>query len=73
LSSTQSIDLNYLEMLVLRITIQSNNNGQSPKATGTIAKVSGNNVWVRVKTSRILPKRRGVTFGNWTILNQCSY
>jgi hypothetical protein len=31
LSSTQSIDLNYLEMLVLEITIQSNNNGQRPQ------------------------------------------
>ena len=38
--------------------------GKTTKATGTIAKVSGTNVWVRVKTSQFFQKGEGVTLGN---------
>lgn len=38
--------------------------GKITKATGTIAKVSGNNVWVRVKTSQFFQRGEGVTLGN---------
>ena len=46
--------------------IQSNQTikGEATQATGVIAKVSGNNVWVKVKTSQFFQKGEGVTLGN---------
>ena len=46
--------------------IQSNQTitGETTKATGTVAKVSGNTVWVRVKTSQFFQRGEGVTLGN---------
>jgi len=46
--------------------IQSNQTikGKSTKATGTIAKISGSNVWVRVSTSQFFQKGEGVELGN---------
>ena len=38
--------------------------GKTTKATGTVCKVSGSNVWVRVKTSQFFQKGEGVTLGN---------
>ena len=46
--------------------IQSNQTiqGYNTKATGTIARVSGNVVWVRVKTSQFFERGERVTLGN---------
>ena len=42
--------------------------GQTTKATGTIAKVDGTSVWVRVKTSQFFKKGETVTLVNQTSL-----
>lgn len=54
--------------------IQSNQTivGKTTKATGTIAKVEGVNVWVRVKTSQFFQQGEGVTLGNQLSLSNVS-
>lgn len=46
--------------------------GKTTKATGTICKVSGNNIWVRVKTSQFFQKGEGVILGNQLTLTNVS-
>lgn len=54
--------------------IQSNQTitGKTTKATGTIAKVEGVNVWVRVKTSQFFQQGEGVNLGNQLTLTNVS-
>jgi len=54
--------------------IQSNQTitGKTTKATGTIAKVEGVNVWVRVKTSQFFQQGEGVNLGNQLSLTNVS-
>ena len=54
--------------------IQSNQTitGKTTKATGTVAKVEGVNVWVRVKTSQFFQQGEGVNLGNQLTLTNVS-
>jgi hypothetical protein len=54
--------------------IQSNQTitGKTTKATGTVAKVEGVNVWVRVKTSQFFQQGEGVNLGNQLSLTNVS-
>ena len=50
--------------------IQSNQTitGKTTKATGTVARVDGSNVWVRVKTTQFFQQGEGVNLGNQSTL-----